>query len=361
MLTGDFGNSIERHIARHFPEFRLLSKKDKRYLVNQTILYVFRFLSVAQCKSKFESVVGYKIKLKDMRLSLLKDGYVMKNLKLYLYYRYFNSKQSNLDMLRAFQVRKCDKDLYTYLLPETREYFEVLKERGYKPVTLYGFDQMLLSGLSSIRDFTRKFVNRKMKFIMSSQSQEVQDIASHLEIDSIQTVMYYYPAIQNSTHLTNIMKRSVHNYGINYIKTHCREKRGRIGKDANGDFVAKVFPIHSSSIMDELSTVENSTLIDGTKEDTLSLQITVEKLLSKFSDKRQYFLKLLMGQYDLSFTQYLNSTSITTKDNDVYWERSHDLRDYIRHALDFLGVRETSGDKFIEHLRSVLEDFKEAA
>lgn len=359
MIVGEYGNTFERILSGFYPKFRVLPKAHRRLLVDATVQYVFRFRSASAYKKLFENVVGEKTRVIDLRRSLLSDGYVMKNLKLYLYYTHINRKQDPSDVSRAFHVKARDRYLYKALSVETRSHFARLKTEGRNAMTLYGFDQALTGGLASVRDYTRKFVHRKMRFIMTSQSQEVHDIAAHLEIDGMQAVMFFYPNIESNEHLINIMKRTIHNSGINYIDKFTTEKRNRIGKDETGSFIARTMPLHSTSVLAELATVENGTLIDGTREDTLSLRIAVEKLLTKFTDKRQNFLKLLMGHYCENFTQYLKDAGATTLDNDVYWERLSVLEDYVQHVLSFLGIRQSAGDKFVKHLQSVLCDFKE--
>lgn len=376
MILGDFGNTIERHITKHYPHFRRLPKAKRRFLVDATIRYSFRLINARDYEKAFRAVTEHKIRLIELRRSLLSDGYVMKNIKLYLYYAHVNNRTDLRDVEKAFRIKLRDRMLYKTLLPETRrkldefkkpakvlgkDKIEVRERPGFKAMTLYGFDEACVSALKQIKNFTRKFVNRKMKFIMTSDAQETHDIAAHLEMNGLQAVMLYYPAFESMDHLKNIMKRTVHNSGINYIEKHTSEKRGRISRDANGVFAAKVLPLHSAAVEQELGTIENGTLIDGSREDTFSLRITVEKLLSKFSDKRQQFLHLLMGSYHEEFSAYLRELGATSVDNDLYWDREADLTNYIQHALNFLDVSIATGDKFVNHLRKVLADFREAA
>lgn len=361
MITGDFGNSIERHIAKHYKNFRRLPKTKRRILVDATIRYAFRTINAKDYEATFRAVTEHKIRLIELRRSLLSDGYVMKNLKMYLYYAHTNRRTDLKDVEKAFRVKLRDRHLYKTLLPETRRQLDEFKRKGFKAMTLYGFDESCVLALKKVKNFTRKFVNRKMKFIMTSDSQETHDIAAHLEMNGLQALMLYYPAFETMEHLINIMKRTIHNTGINYIEKHTSAKRGRLSRDAAGVFTAKVVPLHSVAVEKELSTIENGTLIDGSREDTFSLRMTVEKLLAKFSDKRQQFLQLMMGHYSEEFSRYLREAGLSTLDNDLLWERAQDLEEYIQHTLDFLGVSYSTGDKFVSHLRKVLADFHEVA
>lgn len=361
MIRGEFGNSIERHITKHYKGFRRLSKTKRRTLIDATIRYAFRTLNARDYEALFREVTEHKIRLIELRRSLLSDGYVMKNLKMYLYYAHTNKRTDLLDVERAFKVKLRDRDLYKALLPETRRQLDGFKAQGFKAMTLYGFDEACVLALKKVKNFTRKFVNRKMKFIMTSDSQETHDIAAHLEMNGLQALMLYYPAFETMEHLINIMKRTIHNTGINYIEKHTSAKRGRLSRDSEGAFTAKVVPLHSVAVEKELSTIENGTQIDGSREDTFSLRITVEKLLSKFSDKRQQFLQLIMGHYSEDFSRFLRETGASTLDNDLLWDRAQDLDEYIQHTLDFLGVSYSTGDKFVSHLRKVLADFREVA
>lgn len=364
MIVGEYGNSIERHLARHYQKFRSLSKTKQRLLVDATLQYAFRFMNAKSYEALFRATVGEKIRMLELRRTLLSDGYVMKNLKLFVYYSVVNRRKEDKTAHKAFRVKAHDKKVHRSILPVTRKRLIAMMKEGRRPMTLAGFDEACVAGLDQVHSYTRKFVSRKMKFIMTSDSQELHDLASNLEVNGLQAVMLYYPAIETMEHLVNIMKRTIHNTGINLIELHTSEKRGRLGKSEDGSFYSKTLPIHAAAVAKEAADLEKEYgggSIDGNENDTFQLKLEVEKLISKFSDKRQHFLSLLMGTFNQDFTEYLKRTGVTSVDNDVFWERVEDITEYIRHALDYLNVSYGTGEKFLQHLRKVLADFREAA
>ncbi len=358
------GNSVERVIRKYYLDYGSLPVRDQKLLINYCIQYLFKAISA----SKFTSLVRETIGNKDFRVIelrrtlLLSKGYFLKNLKLWLYFWYKEKPHVTKMVLKSYGVKSMDADIHKVLDDASKKMLADMVKKGYKNKTLLEFDSAL-AYVAMHKDyvaFVRKFVYRKMRFIYEMHGQDPDDICKELTADSLQAAMFMYPRIESMEHLMNIVKRTAHNSGINYIEKYTTKGRGRLRSGAKPNEDSRVvIPMSSPEAKDFLATDENGTHIDGKSYDSFTTRISVERVTSKYSGKKRHFIKLLSGEFDKEFSEYLKARKVRYE-NDDYFGRV-DFKTYMQTALAFLEVPEESGIKFVNKLRSKLSSMKNVA
>lgn len=363
LLFTKSGNSVERIIRKYYPLYVALPQKDQRLLVNYSIQYVFKHISAAKFTSLVRDTVADKnFRVIELRRTLISKGYILKNLKLWLYFWYKDKPAVNEKVLRSFGIKKMDETLHKQLDEPTLKMLAALAKKGYKAKGLYEFDSALEYAVtnSDYVTFVRKFVYRKMRFIFEMHGMDPDDICKKLTADGMQAAMFMYPKIESMEHFINIVKRTAHNSGINFIEKYTTKGRGRLRSGAKLNEDSRIIvPLSSPEVKDFLATNENGIHIDGKAYDSLTTCLSVSRITDKYTGKKKHFIKLLSGEYDANFSSYLKENKIRY-DNDEYFGKT-DFDTYMNKALDFLQVPASSGIKFVNSLRTKLVSMKGAA
>lgn len=364
LLFTKTGNSIERVIRKYYQSYPTLAVKDQRLLFNYCIQYLFKHISAAKFTTLVrETINDKKFRVIEMRRTLLlSKGYFLKNLKLWLYHWYKVKPQVTKLVLKTYGVKSMDADLHKMLDDSTKKMLGGLVKKGYADKTLLEFDDALVY-IALHKDyvaFVRKFVYRKMRFIFEMHGTDPDDICKELTADGLQAAMFMYPRIESMEHLMNIVKRTAHNSGINYIDKYTTKGRGRLrsGAKANEDSRI-VVPLSSPEVKEFLSTDENGIHIDGKSYDALTTQLSVSRVTNQYTGKKKHFIKLISGDYDKEFSDFLKGRKVRYE-NDEYFGKV-DFDTYMKAALDFLDVPKKSGIKFVNKLRENLVSMRNTA
>lgn len=366
IYTPNLGNSLERHIKKYYINFEHLDKQDQKALVNLLIQYLFKAISASVMEARFKKIIGEpKFRAIELRRTLLEKGYFLRNLKLWLYFYVANKAKVSQKLLSSFSIKSQDRKLHLQLLTETTKFLADLSNKGFKAKYLWEFDEASTHILTN-KEFivqTRKFVYRKAAFAFQQNGEEANDVIQELETDALQALMFTYPKIETMEHAWNIMFRAVHNKGVNYLEKYSSKARGRLQTGKNGETIRVTVPINSPEALDFMSTDENASIaasLDGKSYDNLNLKMSVSKILSQYTGKRQIFLNLISGNFDASFSLYLKTEHKVRQENDVYFDKV-EFKEYLDKVLQFLNVPQEKGLKFIELLKSQLISLSDKA
>lgn len=346
-------NSVELHIMDSCPGYFSLSNKAKSDITSACLEYMFRMHTVAKFKKRLAS---YDLDTTRLRWALLSDGYLMKNLKMWIFHVFKTGAQPRHFANIALDYGVIEEDTKLMRLVPTALRLKLLSwANKYRSLTVNQLDDAIEYTLDEVNSWTRRFIGKKMKFITQSHGITMDDIQADLKCEAMASVLYYYPCIENQLHLTNIVKCKIHNEGINFIKSQALDDKSRFLRDAgspNG-FTNKLVPIDAA--------VQNPGYADNLSQSwgLSDLSFTVEKLLAQYDGKRRRFLTLLMN-YDADFSQYLMRIGATKRPNDVYFEMVG-MATYINHALDYLSVDRVKGQKFVEKVKKQLAEYASAA
>jgi hypothetical protein len=314
--------------------------------------YLFRVKNVRQVTKLFRQLGLLFSPIKD---PLISNGYLMKNVKLWLYYRHCNG--ATLGLTSMFEVRVEDYKLHHYVSSTLDKHFRSWRYAGYKALTLIGFDRSVFKVYTSVETYTKKFVYRKMRFIVNAQSVTPLDLVNDCRDKALAALMHKYPCVETMLHAQNLARRTIKNHGMNLIDHYTTQSRNRTIRNPDGTFSNNVIPLHSLETGSDLTQSLDWYMADATggRIDSIrecdasrDLKITVKNLLSSYSGKRKAFITLLMGGYNQQFSEWLHSQGIKL-DNDELFDRQPLA--YIKHSLTWLDVSQEAGQRFIGRLQ----------
>lgn len=336
--------------------------------------FLFRVITNKQFIDKLEVLVDSRSEARDFKKKLMWKGDIALKLKLFLY----NAKVNKLSSRRAVAGRRH----YQVGVLDAQEAYKELKWLSPKLKMKYKennkesveeWNTWLEAILEEVRLFTRKFVYRKLRFVVEANGLEFEDIIMELYGKAINTLYFYYPNIDSQLHAVNIAKRVIHNHGINVIMKYNSAKLGRIQKDVKG-FINNTInidsAIRSTALKDELNIdvmKSLSTSITGgsTSEENFILALDVKKILSTASKKRSDFIRLLMGEFNHDYTLWLREQKVILEEetNMEYYDRvqcKKQGRDkFISRVCEFLHISNSKFKKFISRTTRELKEYNE--
>lgn len=352
-------------LREHLPEFAQLPNSLQEQCCTHVLSYLFRIITFKEMRKRVLHLVGMKdANFTAFRNSLLVNGYLLKHVKLWLFYCYRTGlSQHNRDnrfvqseierRRREFGVASCDRRLLSLIDAKTESALRKAAQE-FKALKPESFDKVILEITKEIKVWVRKFVYRKMAFIMRSQSLDVEDLEYELVSKGIQGLFQIYPRIHSKEHATNFTKRVIHNHGINLINRYTHKKRARVLQNTDKTFYSNT--VSFDAVQNILEAQENMRV-----EEDRDLEIDVRNVYEHAPGKFKKLLILLQGASDMDFTRWLRRHG-KVKDgesNDDLQERS-DPWDYIRLALEFLKINVDRGLRYICELRRIFMPYKEA-
>lgn len=330
--------------------------------------YLFRDISSSQLNKDIREELGSKTNIIKFRKELTRKGYIF-NLKAWLFacVHYEVSTPEEVRKLASmYEVHETDLELanmlYGPLLDTLREY-----TLTYKVLSLKKFRKHVTRIIKEVEVYTRKFVNKKHRFLMKSNHFDLEDFVLELIAKGIQSLILMYPCVKSSLHATNVVKTSIKHHGINLIKHYTSKKKATLVRFSDGTFGS--LKISYNTLLNERSYDKTSTytvsdicggLSDSSESGNskLDMQLSVLQLEKGVKPKQKTFIRLLMGEYHQGFTVWLNNKGITNKDNDDWHSmllKKNTLDRYIKLTLDYLGVSRQAGYRFLNKLQLRLE------
>lgn len=311
--------------------------------------YMFRCLSSEGMKAELESRLKPKsaYAFRDFQDDLSDSGYLYKNVKLWLFYLLKNRvKRLTLTDAHKFEVQTHDFVLFDLINYRTRN---TIKGWGksYKSLTLRKMDSHLnrMAADPTLQTWVSKFVYRKLRFIADSQSMELTDLERELWLKGMSGLFMLYPRIENLIHATNIIKRVMHNHGMNMIKQYTHAKRSRLQRNADGTFSS----VNIDFALLDLETDDTTDLSD--------IQMDVHKVVKSVDGKEKSLLHILcgIGIEENRFYEYLNSIGIKSEPDTLI--KRIGLWGFLKHAAQFLTMTFNGAVRFVKSLQYQLREY----
>lgn len=230
---------------------------------------------------------------------LTRDGYVIKHLKLWLYWCVKNGGHSSAKTRKLFGV--FDKDAkIARLVKLDRQLTFFLMRRKAPPMLLTDMDTYVMWAQDQSKDWTGRFINRKMAFLQrNAYKLKFFDLFSELSIAAIRSIYLMYPNFDSADHLLAVYKRTVHNSGINLIQSHTASKRAQLQSTGNGNFESTTVNIDSTFAESQIKHA----LADDHQD---SAQF--RHFLGACSLAQQRLILILAGEVDDEFQSWLRET-----------------------------------------------------
>lgn len=300
---------------------------------NRVVPALFAYLFNRISLDKFISFVGDREEGTRIKDIARKDGYILKNCKLYAYACYCN-RLRGVKIPNAAEYKVDAKD--SLLL--RRLNLKHLDTKSFRAFTLPEFDfhvnEMVQS--AEIRNNIGKFVTKKMSFLMKSYGEPREDIEAHLKEMAIQAVYKQYPRFMSYLHMINVAKAQIHNKGQTFITSSTSKSRQRLIKTEGGGFEAVHVDIET--LADVASPINYGLEI---KEQIIALS-QIEYCLP---ERTKEFLLCAAGQYHSGLSEYMSSS------NEVAAETMNYAK-YMLQVQAYFGTTPEKVDRLFSNLRN---------
>ena len=347
-------NSIEKILESTLGDY-------DKHLVAGSLLYIFRGINSSQFNSLLDNYTGVSADKLAVRNALTNSGYLMKNIKFFLYALIKSgvSKKSRhliKSYAQSFHVKDEDLTLttcFTLEVLDTTLLQVLLKYKGkYACLTLNKIDKIMSELLvcQQMQTYLMKFFHRKLRFTLTTFGITRDDLLMDLKVYAVKQVYFMYPLIDSKLHCFNIMKSVMRQRGHNLIKEATTSKRAVLLEGADGLSYSNT--LHSSDIT--IPDEHLSTGIIGNDRD-IDLAIAVTQVIEKYKKpKQQRFLSLIMGTYDESFTEYLRGNRLMRSPTACNDDIADKDPTYLFKVCDFLDIKVSSANNLLVKIRQDL-------
>lgn len=339
-----------------------ISRQQKVDLYGHLMLYVFRGCVQADVRSWLqESGLFETFDFLKWRRSLHKNGALLRNVKIFTYSRHCNYPVSpseyELDRKELHAINlACE---FSPLRDKLDEYYNDRRH----PLGLELFDRFLGKALSNsdIEGYTRRYISKKMSFLICSYGESARDIRSDLMSSAIYTIQKTYPRFDDLGHMIATAKSAIKKRGVNFIKEHTTQKRQKLIQNSDGTYQKNTVAFSStgSGVSDPGSqetggqqAIASSYLVtglDGLVQSSWERTFALKQLREsdRITNKQKTFLSLLLGEPCPNFSAYLGMP------NDVAIE-TVEHSEYLEDVCSFLVVEPWKASAFLESLQDVL-------
>ncbi len=267
----------------------------------------------------------------EVRQKLLKNGYIIKNCKLFIYDAFLNGRGRP----KKFGIHAEDVPVLRRVIKELAPELSRYKKDGFKEWELEKLDQaiseMLLS--SEMMSYVGRFITKKKTFLVKWFGVSRDSIQSDLMMFAVYALYRAFPRYLSPLHFKNIAKTSIHNTGMNIIKYHTRGSRHEMIKTEDGSNLIR------------LTTL--SGLEEPVYDQDRDYMISLDQITPRLSLRAQELLNILRGSPNQRFSQHLgkpNEYAIEEMDYDLYKQK----------CCNYMKITEATANKFLFQLREHL-------
>lgn len=337
------------------------------YLFAESALYVLGATGAFDFQRHIRHLCGTK-SAKVYRLSLCSHVYTNLSIKLYLVHLAIANPSPHLAQKLAdrYEISNRDAKLLRWLLINN-DWFRKLVLRSVKSKS-YRVEDLSHSAIHgtfnrvfpSVLKYIKHVTYTKLRFLVKSTNSDFQDYHSELSAKIVQEFYSMMPNSMGDAHLTNYLKRIVHNHAINMIKSGTTQKRGRLTstvEDSSGNRKFSMLCLSQNQM--PLSELGEAADVGG-KDDSaglFELRFSISEVLDtvKANSRKYRFLTLLLGAEDKEFSEWLRASGVCgqSEDNvDVQHRTTPDR--YTELLSSFLKVSGSSVSSFFASLKHQL-------
>lgn len=343
MITIKNTCALQKYFIVNLDGYWELPGKLQWNIMRSSIDYIFKFIGATDFRNELRKYSDSQDIVKVQR-NIISKGFLTKDLKIHLLRRSLGLNAENLgESNKIFNKLSSEQVLKLRKLAEGA----ILNKKE--------LDDLLLLCIEECRVYMRKFVNKKMKFLMKTKTHTLEDICNLLFLECLQSLLFVYPRFKSELHAVNTMKTIIKNVGKNYIETHTRQKRNHYS-DSHTIKVQSLYAKDSQEILNNLYADSNGKLITQ-ESDMTQLEYDVHEVVGKYKGRKAKIIQLLMGNYDEDFSEYLINRNVTKYTNDLYFEHAN-LNRYMQLIFKYLDYDEVKGYAFVEKLKTKLGDLR---
>ena len=370
-------NTLSSLYAFFDPDYTLLPKPAKIDILSSTLLYVFRLCSSTELTRTIQAYLGWSGQQGiEFRKVLAGNGTINKCLKFYIYAKVVEGGRVNPS---DYEVTEDDEEFVKRMLKlkhaNIRYFVTGLKKysQDYPARRLGEFNRGIVKVYPELELSTDKYISKKFRWLETAGQMERDTLRADMMMYAMYAMYRAYPQIDNLMHLKNIGIRAIHNRGVNILKEQSTQKRQRMTKNDDGTFSGTLLSFDHRGFS-AVQTVDIGTggnisvcnhLMSGLDGKSVAyerphdvdrkrdLVKTIEQLEIRVKGvkKPKSFIALLMGVHDEGFSEFLGQPNDEAVDTMSRVE-------YATKAREYLKIPEAKARKFVDLLRTQLEDFR---
>ena len=316
------------------------------------LAFVFRVMLsrefTAWLRTHYEAGVA---QVAALRQDINGDGYLLTQVKPYLFYCYVNGvprKRKKLERLEGvFDIQPTEKHLIHHLeSPILANRMEGLED--YTALQYPTLRDELSGVYTRILPWTRSYVYRKLRFIYQyNMGFSQEDLVHDCVTNGMQHILFTYPKIKSRLHALNIGKGAVSRHGINLIKRLTKDDYAHLVSTHDG------FRNRVSSYLPELDERLLHGASDVQQDDSAGI-------LRRYSGRKRTTVHLLMGNYDPKFSKWLLSSNDVPPqhrmDNEALSDHlaMSDYSEYTEYVRAYMEMKPRKLTNLLADLRTLL-------
>ncbi len=205
-----------------------------------------------------------------------------------------------------------------------------------------------------IREYVNKFAYKKLSFL-ESYGMSLESAKSDMTSWAVYALLRAYPKWASAGHMLAIAKTAIHNRGINIIHEAITESRQSIRKLNDGTYESLILQWEDLPTTDEADAgafLANNHLavgLNGSRNEDYEQRFALREITmnTAFKPKQRKFIKLLMGELDNEFSEYIGQCNSDAADKWTF-ER------YFTKVIQFLKIPREAAQEFLRSLRNIL-------
>jgi hypothetical protein len=276
----------------------------------------------------------------------------------------FRSFCGEVDLKKAFILSNLERRWIaeaTEFKPLSRRLNLLHKVEQRPPLSTVDFDSFAAEVLNSddLRSYIRKFVRRKMGFLVKSYGRSYEELEMDLVGWGQYSLLRAYPRFDDVGHGIAIAKTTVKRSGVNLIKSATAAKQNQLITNADGSCEATTVSLSGVAddsgqfLTDDGTFIHRSLLVvgingvstgaGGTDWETLQ---AIQQLMrsAELTPHHKEFLSMMLGQHDDEFSAFLGEP------NEDVLEKTDYIR-YMKKICEFMGVSVNRATSFLGSLR----------
>lgn len=334
---------------------------ERSFLLGTLFLYVFRGTDQKTMRAAFKAS-RLEFDFLAWRRCLHSNGALLRDGKVAMYRRFAGS----VDTCKRSAVYGLSRRDWNYLelalkhSPLVKRLSSLHKE-GREPLSVPAFDKFCTDVLTSsdLLTYIRKYVRRKMGFLVRSYGRTFQEMEMDLLSWAHYSLLKSYPRFDDVGHGIAIAKTTVKNRGVNLILSMTSAKQNELITDENG--ACERTTVSLSSVADgtgqfltaDGTFVHRSLLVvglDGVPASAVSVdwetQQAIKQLLTsgELNSNHKRFLGLMLGNGCPEFSEWLGAENSDAIEQMEYSK-------YMLNVCKFMGVPPERANTFLKSLR----------
>lgn len=310
------------------------SKTEAQKVVPDLFLYLFRKFNQHELRDR-----GYKINPEIDMFPLLSKlpnkGYITQNDKVCIYARYSGIESGTTS------------SSYTKLILKNYEVQSHLSKFKSPACTLKQARSLESRAVinKEIDTYIGKFLYRKLSFISNNYGVPSEELKISLQARAIYNLRINYPNWNSAGEMLAMSKSAIANAGHNLIKFYSAEKRAKIDVDNRAieqslDYAQEL----SGDALTHSAIIYSDTVDKGLQD--IETKINVKNLLDSVTQpNKNLFLRLLIGTYDIGFSEFLK------EDNSDFAEEK-EFTILLDKVCDYMSVPLDKAENFLKSLAS---------